>query len=121
MRSVPSSIAPPAGSEEKSLARLVIAIELFRAEQSRLPTTVVELVEQGLIDRLPVDPVSGRPFGYRVLDDLDDPRGYIVYSLGPSGIDNAGAQLESKPTDAAWNSDVSEQYDYVINQLPRDE
>ena len=73
-------------------ARLValkaaLAIERFRlANNNALPETLDALVPN-YCSPAPRDPFDERPLRYKKL-----PRGYIVYSIGADGIDNAGAE-----------------------------
>ncbi len=68
---------------------LMLAIQRFNARERRLPDSLDELVEAGLLDRLPSDPfASDRRFVYR--QDLNAPLGYTLYSVGNDGKDNRG-------------------------------
>jgi hypothetical protein len=46
------------------LTELVIALRLYELRNGRLPRRLRELVRAGILDRLPVDPFSGRSFYY---------------------------------------------------------
>ena len=73
-------------------ARLValktaLAIERFRlANNNALPATLDALVPN-YCSAAPLDPFDEQPLRYKKL-----PRGYVVYSIGADGIDNAGAE-----------------------------
>ena len=44
----------------------------------------------GLLNVIPTDPFDGRPLRYKKLA-----KGYVVYSIGPDGEDNAGAEKKT--------------------------
>jgi len=73
-------------------ARLValktaLAIERFRlANNNALPPTLDALVPN-FCSSAPRDPFDEQPLRYKKL-----PRGYVVYSIGADGVDNAGAE-----------------------------
>ncbi len=66
-------------------ARLMVALNRFRAENETYPAALDELVPD-FIDVLPPDPYCAGPFAYRL--DLED--GYVLYSCGPDGDDDGG-------------------------------
>ncbi len=73
---------------------LHLAIERYRAANGRPPATIPELVP-GYLDRVPLDPYSGRPFVYRVLPEPDaHGRAYLLYSVGVDGQDDGGVSGE---------------------------
>lgn len=74
----------------KALARLrlletELALRCHRAEQGAPPNQMAELVPQYL-QRVPQDPFSGQPLGYR-------PQGtnWLLYSIGSDGVDDGGS------------------------------
>jgi type II secretory pathway pseudopilin PulG len=77
-------------------ARLValktaLAIERFRlANNNALPETLDALVPD-YCSFAPRDPFDEQPLRYKKL-----PRGYVVYSIGADGIDNAGAERTNR-------------------------
>jgi type II secretory pathway pseudopilin PulG len=77
-------------------ARLValktaLAIERFRlANGNALPATLDALVPN-YCPSLPRDPFDEQPLRYKKLA-----RGYVVYSIGADGIDNAGAERTNR-------------------------
>ena len=77
-------------------ARLValktaLAIERFRlANNNALPETLDALVPN-YCPSPPRDPFDEQPLRYKKL-----PRGYVVYSIGADGIDNAGAERTNR-------------------------
>ncbi|MGD9689051.1 MAG: hypothetical protein AB7K52_01145 [Phycisphaerales bacterium] len=69
---------------------------------------------------LPIDPVSGTRFGYRVLSAADaDPlgRAYLLYSVGDDAIDDDGVQVTTPTLDRleAVNGSKGHGFDYVLN------
>ncbi|MCA9291302.1 MAG: hypothetical protein KDA25_09240, partial [Phycisphaerales bacterium] len=68
---------------EHRLLTVLVAIELFRHRQGRLPSTVGEVVSSGLLTEVPVDPWTGGAFVYR-------PVAGVVYSFGRDGVDGGG-------------------------------
>jgi hypothetical protein len=81
-------------------ARTAFAIERFRlAHQQALPNSLAELVPSYL-PAVPRDPFDHQPLRFKKL-----PRGYVVYSVGPDGVDNGGA--ESPTQNVTTNYDVT--------------
>jgi hypothetical protein len=73
-------------------ALIALALERFRLAEKRWPEDLKELVP-AYLPAVPRDPFDGREMRYRRLPD-----GAIVYSVGPDGRDNGGAQNREKPT-----------------------
>ena len=77
-------------------ARLValktaLAIERFRlANNNALPATLDALVP-GYCSAPPRDPFDDQPLRYKKLQG-----GYVVYSIGPDGVDNGGAERTNR-------------------------
>lgn len=71
--------------------RLALAIELHRATHSSPPDSLAQLVPS-ILPALPIDAVSGCPFGYKPTPDPAAPTpGYVLYSLGFDAADNDAA------------------------------
>jgi type II secretory pathway pseudopilin PulG len=67
--------------------KTALAIERFRlANNNALPATLDALVPD-YCSAAPRDPFDEQPLRYKKL-----PRGYVVYSIGADGVDNAGAE-----------------------------
>jgi len=85
--------AVDAGEHAIRRSRVYVAIERYRADHGRLPSTLDELVPQYL-GRVPCDWFSpDRRFVYRLIaEDTPDPLGrdYLLYSVGRDGVDNGG-------------------------------
>jgi|GEM_PF-1795824 len=72
-----------------------LAIERFRLDNSRLPTTLDELIPT-YIASIPIDPFSGKPLLYRPNTDPNVPDSYAIYSTGPDQVDH-GAVFPPEP------------------------
>lgn len=99
----PSSFRVIEGKDESQLLRdslsLMIALEEFRIASAKYPSTLSELVPTHL-KSLPLDPCSGSPIGYKLIDASSDPfkRPYILYSVGHDQVDDGGiARNDPKP------------------------
>lgn len=95
--------------------RVIIALEIFRHRNGHYPQTLDELAPS-ILPQLPVDPFTGKNFGYQVLDPANDPdlRRYTVYSFGADQIDNRGS---TKPKDAwaALRLPAGRGFDFILN------
>jgi hypothetical protein len=69
------------------MTRLAAALAAFRAERGRYPDRLDELVPAHLA-AMPVDAFNAKPFAYQ-----RDGDGYLLYSLGANGVDDAGVGL----------------------------
>jgi hypothetical protein len=67
------------------LTRLAAALAVHRAEHGAYPESLDELVP-GVIERLPADRISGKPFVYK-----RGAEGFLLYGVGPNGIDEGGS------------------------------
>ena len=61
-----------------------IAVELYRRENGKLPTSLNDLVPK-FLPSVPIDPINGKPMLYKA-----DENGFTIYSVGNNGIDDAG-------------------------------
>lgn len=105
--------------------RTILAIEMWRRGHSgEPPAKLDDLVPQKLAG-LPVDPFTGKPFGYKVLAPGSDAAGrrYLVYSFGTDGIDDGGAEIPDKPGEsgnrhrALNRTSGTPGFDFVINHV----
>ncbi|MEK6702900.1 MAG: hypothetical protein AABZ53_11595 [Planctomycetota bacterium] len=110
----------------RSGVQTVLAIELFKAENHRVPDSIDELAPVFLLDP-PVDwftSLPHKPIRYVKLDPATDPlaRSFLVYSVGRDGNDDQGKldpDNELRGLDGFQRA--YEGYDFVINfarQLP---
>ncbi|MBY0307814.1 MAG: hypothetical protein K2Q09_03650, partial [Phycisphaerales bacterium] len=98
--------------------RLLVALERHRLEHGAYPASLTGLIP-AYIAREPVDPWTGKGFGYRRIDPQMDAarRGYLLYSFGSDGVDNGGVNAGA-PLDALLDSTVTGS-DYIINDPRR--
>jgi hypothetical protein len=66
------------------VARVALAVERFRAANTKLPDQLGELFP-AFLEKLPDDPFDGQPLRYKKLT-----KGYVVYSVGEDGKDDGG-------------------------------
>ena len=100
-------------------ARIMLAIEIYRAEHGAPPDTLNALIPDEL-SSVPTDAINGKSFGYRTLDDDALGRDYLLYTFGTDGEDNGGIQVsDGSATDAVVFLHGITGVDYVINQPPR--
>lgn len=83
---------------------LVMALESYLATHSRYPEELPELVPS-ILRKIPVDPFSGQSFVYRRTDELT----YLLYSVGPDGLDDQGTTLDDtgRPADILFSPFLS--------------
>jgi len=94
----------------------MLALEVYRSEHGAYPEALAALLPDVLAE-LPPDPYSGKPLGYRLLDDDAYGRGYLLYSVGADGIDNGGDYPPEEPWRALRHA-PGEAWDYVLNLPP---
>jgi hypothetical protein len=72
----------------------LVALERFRAHRGHVPASLSELIPE-FLDKLPLDPWSGKPFIYKPLAAPDEHgRTYLLYSVGADGKDDGGVSGE---------------------------
>jgi hypothetical protein len=69
-----------------------VAAERYRRKHRRWPDSLEDLVTEGLLKAVPVDPFDGRPLRYRAVPD-----GVVIYSVSHDGVDNGGALNRTNP------------------------
>jgi len=67
-----------------------LAVRCYESEQGRAPTGLEQLVPKYL-QRVPLDPFSGRPMLYR-----QQSTNWLLYSVGEDGVDDGGKRA-SRP------------------------
>lgn len=102
-----------------------MAIEAYEAGHGAPPPSLDALVPE-VLPELPMDPLHGLPFGYRLIDSTEDPfkRGYLLYTIGWDQTDDGGRMPSPEDFNnyvyvgglaaAITNHDVS-RYDFVFN------
>jgi hypothetical protein len=71
---------------ELRLAFTALAVERWRSRHEGAPPPNLTALVPAWLPDVPSDPFDGRPLRYRPLA-----RGYVVYSIGPDGVDDGGA------------------------------
>lgn len=64
---------------------MIMSVLTFKENKGRLPLNLSELQEAGLLEKVPIDPFSGKPIEYKKLDD-----NFTVYSYGLDFDDDGG-------------------------------
>jgi type II secretory pathway pseudopilin PulG len=67
------------------LTRLAVALAVYRAEHGSYPESIDQLVP-AVLERLPVEVFSGKPFVYKRSAD-----GFLLYGVGVNGVDEGGS------------------------------
>ncbi|MCC6908453.1 MAG: hypothetical protein IT430_10965 [Phycisphaerales bacterium] len=107
----------PAWQSRLAAMRIAIAIEMYEAIHGRLPETLDALAPE-CIEALPIDAVSGLPFGYVQREPtVEDPRTYLLYSVGVDLQDHGAVEFEDDPTAALIDEVDGAGYDYIFNRL----
>ncbi|MFT3686310.1 MAG: hypothetical protein QM783_15555 [Phycisphaerales bacterium] len=95
---------------------IVCAVEKFNLAHGRSPATLNELVPEQL-KSVPLDPLGGRPFSYKLIDPAKDPHGrsYLVYIWGNDNVDDGGK--EPRRYYDAIVPPTQKDMDYIINYV----
>ena len=75
-----------------SLNRLMFALEAYRRDHAGNYPVALEDLRERYLAEIPLDPFSGEAFRY-VLEEA----GFLLYSVGPNGIDDEGRGYGDKP------------------------
>ncbi len=101
---------------ERDGLRLLVAIELFRAECKKPPASLNDLVPS-FLPSVPADVFAAdHLFRYTRTDPAKDPAGraYLLYSVGSDGQDNGGKTHPASNT-AALSGEAGRGYDFLVN------
>ncbi|RKY23846.1 MAG: hypothetical protein DRP62_05065, partial [Planctomycetota bacterium] len=79
---------------------VVLAILRYEKERGKLPENMRKLVEDGYLNKLPLDPYSDKPLVYGKTDD-----GFTLYSVGLNFKDDGGEVARSRGRIAQWGTD----------------
>jgi len=81
----------------RAAARTVLALLFFERQKGVLPASLADLVNAGILKKIPTDPFSGAPMLY------SRPR-QIVWSVGENGVDDhgSGTEFHFVGDDAVW-------------------
>jgi hypothetical protein len=92
-------------------AAVGLACERYRLRHKNWPASLDVLVQEKLIDAIPLDPIDGQPIRYRKTKE-----GIVVYSIGLDQKDNEGKIDRERPLDPGkdigfrlWNVDQRRQ------------
>ncbi|MDH3976175.1 MAG: tetraspanin family protein [Deltaproteobacteria bacterium] len=77
------------GEARQRLAAFALAVEGFRAEKGKYPSSITELKPRFLAE-IAIDPFDGKPLKIKAVDG-----GLILYSIGRDMVDDGGAELVS--------------------------
>jgi len=69
----------------------ILAIKRYKAENDSYPASLKELLEEGYIKKIPMDPYSDKPLVYKITDKV-----FILYSVGRDFTDDGGKYNESE-------------------------
>ena len=92
-----------------------LALRAYFAEKGTYPATLEELVKVGGIRHLPVDPFAreaGQALQYRKTT-----KGFLLYSVGPDGIDDKGTPIDNRNSDGTYKpwTERGSKGDFVLN------
>ena len=77
---------------ENALLIAQLALQAYRADHGHYPEALQALVPRYL-QRVPLDPFDpAKPLRYR-----REANGYLLYSIGPDGVDDGGTPIDNKP------------------------
>lgn len=101
---------------EVSATLAMIAIAEYKVRQGHYPAHLDDLVPE-ILTAVPIDPLHGRVFGYRLTPDDPHGRPYLLYSTGLDRNDDGG---DFDLTDSLrCVEDPNAQTDYTVNQPRR--
>jgi hypothetical protein len=77
----------------------ILALKRWRLEQGTYPQTLNELIANGFLKELPMDPYSDKPLVYKKTDD-----NFILYSVGPNFRDDNGEVAIEHGSPRRWGT-----------------
>lgn len=97
--------------------RLMLAVEIHRHRQGTYPASL-DALTPGVLREIPLDPISGRPFGYVRFGSPDGSgRAYLVYSIGYDLQDNGGREDAWMRLETLRGDPAAAGLDYVVNEV----
>jgi hypothetical protein len=97
------------------LTRLAAALAVSRAEHDAYPESIDKLVP-GVIERLPVEVFSAKPFIYKRSAD-----GFLLYGVGANGMDEGGSNERYRVLNGISIDSLDEvQAEAQQSQIPKD-
>ncbi|MBX3390116.1 MAG: hypothetical protein KF691_11775 [Phycisphaeraceae bacterium] len=96
--------------------KTLLAIELFRLRNNRLPGALSELVP-GILAELPLDPYASGTLRYKQTDPSEDPcgRDYLLYTVGSDRTDNDAKMNVKVPFTPLIGAPSGKGFDFVFN------
>lgn len=92
--------------------KAILATFAYKARTGHLPDSLAELVVEGDLEGVPIDPYSGKPLVYRIVG-----KDFTLYSVGADFIDNGGpASFLSQFADAG----VGDYVFWPVQDAPQD-
>jgi hypothetical protein len=73
-----------------------LAVERYRLKEGKLPETV-EALAPGYLAEVYMDPFDGKPLRYKKAEP-----GYMIYTIGPDGVDNGGQGWDKTTKTQDW-------------------
>lgn len=64
---------------------MILAVSRYEQDAGRLPETLEQLKTAGYVEKIPIDPFSGKPYSYQVTEDS-----FLLYSFGANLKDDGG-------------------------------
>jgi hypothetical protein len=82
---------------EREATRACLALIIFERQKGELPATLSDLVQQRILDSVPIDPFCGEPLHY-------SPENRKLWSVSDDGVDDHGTSGRSRwyGKDAVW-------------------
>jgi len=96
----------------RSAGMTALALSAYKFENGQYPDSLDVLVAGDYLAEIPRDPDSGGPLRYRLTSDGED---YLLYGVGPNGVDDGGAEPSRRFNVAAGDRDG----DVVIHHVRR--
>ncbi len=79
------------GKATYEATQMILALERCYLDKGDYPTSAEELISDGYLCKLPLDPFSDKPLVYKKIED-----GYTLYSVGPDFKDDGGKSSVDK-------------------------
>ncbi len=70
---------------------VILAVQRYKLDKGRFPTSLEELVREGYVRKVPMDPYSDKPIVYKLTEN-----DFALYSIGPDFVDDGGQPGRSR-------------------------
>jgi hypothetical protein len=102
---------------DDGLLTLAFALHAYRVKNGIYPDSLDRLIASGLLHSMPTDPFAatvGSPFRYRRLDTAR----FLLYSVGPDGIDDGGKPVNARTDDGKprFSLEAGDKGDWVLGR-----